>query len=410
MDEGPDSPAKMPARDRFSTIWRLALATGALLGLVVLAAGPAVAGTGRPAVRVAKISQAGRSMIFQVRTVRQVALRKLNRQPDFTSPDARYLCLEIGRAGRGVISRICLGGKKNRHHRVGVSRTSKSGKVFSRDTIPARVKRRGTRKLVVKITPGRARLVPGAYRWRAALAEGRCDNTVPEAGCVSTFPEKHRLAYRVLPVRAVGCTGGNGEVVLHGPRGRRRVALTFDDGPGPYTPDVLRVLRRFKVKATFFMLGMQVNLYPSYARSVAKAGHEIANHSSVHALLPGYSDINRAVHAIRRRTGFRTCLFRPPYGAMSSSLKASVRRAKMKSVIWDVDTTDWKLPGSGSIRSTIINQTRPGSIVLMHDAGGPRGQTVAALPGAIRNLRKRGYRFVTVSELLGNRLIYRPVR
>lgn len=388
----------------------MVLAVSTLIGLVLLAAGPAAAGTGRPAVKAAKIGQAGQSLIFQVRTSSQIALRKLDRLPDFTSRHARYLCLEIGRTGSGTGSRLCLGGEKGRHHRVGLSRTSEAGKVLSGITIPATVKRSGKRKLVVKINPANAGLDPGPYRWRVALAAGRCDRRVPDAGCVTAFPEKHRLTYRLLAVRAVGCTGGNGQVVLHGPRNRKRVALTFDDGPGPSTPDVLRVLRRLKVKATFFMLGMQVNLYPSYARKVAMAGHEIANHSSVHALLPGYGDINSAIHAIKRRTGFRTCLFRPPYGAMSPSLKSSVRRAKMKSVIWDVDTTDWKLPGSDSIRSTITRNTRPGSIVLMHDAGGPRSQTVAALPQAIRNLRRRSYRFVTVSELLGNRLIYRPVR
>ena len=81
----------------------------------------------------------------------------------------------------------------------------------------------------------------------------------------------------------------------------------------------------------------------------------------------------------------------------------------MKVINWDVDTTDWKLPGSAAIRSPIIHNVRPGSIVLMHDGGGPRQGTVDALAGAIDGLRARGYRFVTVSELLGNRMIYRPV-
>ncbi len=82
----------------------------------------------------------------------------------------------------------------------------------------------------------------------------------------------------------------------------------------------------------------------------------------------------------------------------------------MKVVNWDVDTSDWKLPGSGSIASTIVNQVRPGSIVLMHDGGGPRSGTVGALASAIGGLRDRGYRLVTVSQLLGNRTIFRPVR
>jgi peptidoglycan/xylan/chitin deacetylase (PgdA/CDA1 family) len=140
---------------------------------------------------------------------------------------------------------------------------------------------------------------------------------------------------------------------------------------------------------------------------VLSAGHEIANHSSSHGLLPGYSDISRASRTIRKATGFKPCLFRPPYGALNSSVVASVRSLGMKSVLWDVDTSDWSTPGTGTIRSRIAG-AGAGSIVLMHDGGGPRSQTVAALPGAIHDLRARGYRFTTVSKLLGNRFIYRP--
>lgn len=196
-------------------------------------------------------------------------------------------------------------------------------------------------------------------------------------------------------------------MVLHGPRRGKRVALTFDDGPGPDTALILKRLRRFKVKATFFMLGMQVNSLPGLARKVLAEGHEIANHSSVHEIRPSYRDISAANRDIRQKTGFRPCLFRPPYGATSRTLNRAVKRSRMKIVIWDVDTVDWDLPGAGKIHRRITSGVRPGSIVLMHDGGGPREQTANALPGAIRTLRRRGYRFVTVSELLGNQLIYR---
>ncbi|MDQ2622803.1 MAG: polysaccharide deacetylase family protein [Actinomycetota bacterium] len=358
----------------------------------------------------ATLKQSGRSMILEIRTDRQISLRKLNRQPDFTSGDARYLCLEINRDGRGVISRICLGGKKNSHHRLGVSRTTGKGKVRSTDTIPARIKRSGTKKLVATFDPGEARLTPDPYEWRVSYADGRCDGAGLGVDCATFFPRKHRAEYEVRPVQIVGCTGGDGQVLRHGPRGRKRVAFTFDDGPGPYTDAVLSELRKRKVKATFFMLGQQVDAYPSTAREILSAGHELANHSTAHAMLPGESDVARASRTIRKRTGFDPCLFRPPYGAMSSFLRKSVKRLRMKSILWDVDTSDWRQPGSGSISRSITRNTRPGSIVLMHDAGGPRGQTVEALAGAIHTLRKRGYEFVTVTELLGNRFLYRPVK
>ncbi len=225
--------------------------------------------------------------------------------------------------------------------------------------------------------------------------------------CRSSYPGKGFAGYRVRPVDVVGCTGGNGQVVRSGPRGKKLVALTFDDGPSVYTPQVMDVLRRKKVKATFFMLGDLVSRDPSAARRVLAGGHEIANHSSTHPLLPGYSDISRASRTIKRVTGFKPCLFRPPYGALNASVISSARNLGMKSVLWDVDTSDWSTPGTGSIRSR-ISGAGPGSIVLMHDGGGPRSQTVAALAGAIHNLRSRGYGSRPSPKLLGNRFIYRP--
>lgn len=403
-----ERPEQTPALRRLPTL-TVAIIVVALIALTAAAIEtPVATGDNHNPVERAKLSQAGRSLIIQVRTAKQVALRKLNRTPDFRNGRSRYLCLEIGRSGRGVISRICLGGKNKPHHRVGVSRTNAAGKVYSSRTIAAHVKRHGKFKLVVKLEPGKARLVPDSYRWQVSLADGSCGSD-PSA-CRATYPAARRLAYRLLRVQAVGCTGGNGQVVRHGPRRGKRVAFTFDDGPGPDTDAVLATLKRFRVKATFFMLGSQVAANPAVARKALAGDHELANHSFSHSLLPGYSDVARASRTIRSVTGFRPCLFRPPYGAMNSALKSSVKRAKMKSVIWDVDTNDWKRPGSGAIRGAITRNVRPGSIVLMHDAGGPRGQTVAALPGAIRTLKRRGYQFVTVSELLGNRIRYRPVK
>lgn len=389
--------------------WAVTIGLVTLFSLLTISSSTATRPDDGPLER-AELKQAGRMIVLQVRTDRQIALRKLNRRPDFRSGDARYLCLEINRIGHRVVSRICLGGRKNPYHRLGVSRTSERGKVLSRDTIAARVKRAGNRKLVVTFEPGDARLAPDRYEWRVSAANGRCDGAGLGVECATFQPRKRRVEYRLMPVRIVGCTGGNGQVLRHGPRGHRRVALTFDDGPGAYTEEVLAVLRRAKAKATFFVLGQQVASYPDLARRILREGHELANHSSNHAMLPSASDVARASRTIRDRTGFKPCLFRPPYGAIDSAVKRGVKDAGMKSVLWDVDTLDWRLPGAGSISKAITRGARPGSIVLMHDGGGPRGQTVAALPDAIRFLRKRGYQLVTVTELLGNRFLYRPGR
>lgn len=368
---------------------------------------------GQHPIHSAGLIQKGKSLIFQVSTAQKVNMGKLDRRPDFVRGNHPYLCLQMNRRGGSTIVRICLGGRTRTYHVLGVSRTSETGKVRSSKVIRAEVKKVGELKLVATFDPRDAGLPVGKYAWRVADHSGKCPQGGPMARpvdeCLDYFPAKHRAVYDLRPVRVVGCTGGNGEFVTHGPRGSKRVALTFDDGPSDYTPQVLHVLKRFNVRATFFELGQQVARYPSYARRVLALGHEIGNHSYDHDLLPSGSNIRHASRTIMQATRFRPCLFRPPYGAVSSSLKGSARQNGMKVINWDVDTTDWKLPGSASIRSTILHDVRPGSIVLMHDGGGPRGGTVDALAGAIRGLRHRGYKLVTVSELLGNRMIYRPV-
>jgi peptidoglycan-N-acetylglucosamine deacetylase len=116
--------------------------------------------------------------------------------------------------------------------------------------------------------------------------------------------------------------------------------------------------------------------------------------------------ITSTASAIQRATGFRPCLFRAPYGAVSPSLIGLAHGLGLTTIQWDVDPRDWSLPGSRAIYSRIVGAARNGSIVLMHDGGGPRSQTLAALPGIIHTLRARGYGFVTVTQLTGARLRY----
>jgi peptidoglycan/xylan/chitin deacetylase (PgdA/CDA1 family) len=381
------------------------LAFAALLAfLMVMVSSPADGASSDP-MKAAKISQAGKSLILQVRTGREINLKGLNRQPDLERRKSRYLCLEMTRAGHHLISRICLGGKRDTRHRLGITRTNRVNKIYSKDTIKATVKRASDRKLVVKLDPEEARLPHGPYSWRIVYSDGTCRQD--ELTCRSKYPAGHKAHYRVRKIVAVGCTGGNGQVVLHGPRRRKRIALTFDDGPSTYTPKVLRILKRYKAKATFFMLGQEVSRYPAIARRVLAQGHELANHSMHHSLLPSESDIKRTSHIIKKRTGFRPCLFRPPYGALSGGEIVAARHAKTKVVNWNVDTVDWTLPGSGSILNSASHAGR-GAIVLMHDGGGNRSQTVGALSKIVRRLKHRGYELVTVSELLGNEIKYRP--
>ena len=387
---------------------RWSLFAFALLFVLLAIVVQAPASPGAPShVKVAKASQAGKSMILQVRTDRQVALDKLHGFPTVGRRKAKYLCAEFERKGREGISRVCLGGKRS-HHVVSVSRVRKSGKVVSKDTIAAHVKRSGKRKLVVKFDPSEARLSPAAYSWRVIYSSGSCPVSVED--CESDLPSKGFYTYRVLPVVPVGCTSGGTRLYTSGSTRHKRVALTFADGPSLYPGDILRILADTRVTATFFELGSEVDRYPDKTRAVLAAGHELANHSTNHASFPSASDIAHTSHIIKSVSGYRTCDFRPPGGAVDSTVISSAGASGMSTVNWDVDTRDWQLPGSSAITSRILGGVHPGAIVLMHDGGGPRGGTVDSLRATIHGLKKRGYEFVTVSDILGGRTLYRPAR
>lgn len=182
--------------------------------------------------------------------------------------------------------------------------------------------------------------------------------------------------------------------------GRKRIALTIDDGPSPiYTPQILKLLEKYGVTATFSMIGVQVRAYPGIAREVADAGHMIANHTWTHLDLPALSatsaadQIKRATSAIHKATGRKPALFRAPYGAWSPEVLELCAKNRLTPVDWSVDPRDWARPGVSSIVDNIMRNTRTGSIILEHDGGGDRSQTVAALKIVLPRLLDEGFRF-----------------
>ena len=187
------------------------------------------------------------------------------------------------------------------------------------------------------------------------------------------------------------------------PADDKAIALTIDDGPGPvYTPQVLRLLARYRVTATFSMIGVQVAQYPALVREVAAAGHVIANHTWRHRNLPSlpvtaaYAEIDRATEAIHTATGHVPRFFRAPGGAWSAPVLQHCQEAGMVPLGWSVDPRDWSRPGVPIIIGNILHNTRPGSIILEHDGGGDRSQTVAALSVVIPRLLDAGYHFRAV--------------
>jgi peptidoglycan/xylan/chitin deacetylase (PgdA/CDA1 family) len=190
--------------------------------------------------------------------------------------------------------------------------------------------------------------------------------------------------------------------MFHVADGHKTIALTIDDGPSPvYTPQVLRLLDKYQVTATFSMIGLQVASHPGVAREVAAAGHKIANHTWAHldlAVLPPVAiadQINRATGAIHAATGRVPTLFRAPYGAWSPAVLRYCTQAAMTPLDWSVDPRDWSRPGVAAIVGNIMRNTRSGSIILEHDGGGNRSETVAALKMVLPRLLAAGYRFTT---------------
>lgn len=193
--------------------------------------------------------------------------------------------------------------------------------------------------------------------------------------------------------------------------GQKVFALTFDDGPWPYsTRQILKILKQHNAKATFFMVGQVVREYPEIAREIRDGGHALANHSWDHPSRPRdpKAQIVRTNQEIYKATGITPNLFRPPYGMLKNGLAREAMRLKMPVFIWSSDSNDWKRPGAASIARTVTRQASPGGIALLHDGGGERSQTVAALPVILRNLKARGYRFVTLHELLEMRYVAPP--
>lgn len=217
-----------------------------------------------------------------------------------------------------------------------------------------------------------------------------------------------------LPVqyRPVGCLRRGPAVdYTHGPR-RREVALTFDDGPYPITPSFVRMLRANGAVATFFMIGEQVtSRYQATLHEELRDGDALGDHTYTHPDLVTTGDVRgqlqSTIQAIRARSGYTPCVFRPPYGDYDGSVLRTAASLGLATITWEVDPSDYALPGTAAIRRRVLAQVRPGSIVISHDGGGPRTETLAAYPGIIGALRSRGYRFVTVPELLGFHTLYR---
>jgi peptidoglycan/xylan/chitin deacetylase (PgdA/CDA1 family) len=183
--------------------------------------------------------------------------------------------------------------------------------------------------------------------------------------------------------------------------GKRTVALTFDDGPDPlWTPQVLALLRKYKAKATFCMIGERVQAHPELVKKVVSAGMRLCDHSQTHPISLAALDVGAqraeilgARTALAKATKAGVPYFRAPGGNWSPEVAELAARKKMQPLGWTVDPRDWSRPGTPAIVASVQSGVSPGAIVLMHDGGGPREQTVAALETLLPWLVEHGYRF-----------------
>ncbi len=184
--------------------------------------------------------------------------------------------------------------------------------------------------------------------------------------------------------------------------GPKVVALTIDDGPSPvYTPQILRILHQYGITASFSMVGRNAAAFPGVAREVAAAGHMIVNHTWNHYNLGSMpstavqDEISQATDAIHAATGERPSMFRAPYGVWPPDVFSYCAQAELTPLAWSVDPRDWSRPGVRAIVRDVVSDTRTGSIILEHDGGGNRSQTVAALKIWLPRLLDAGYQFTT---------------
>jgi peptidoglycan/xylan/chitin deacetylase (PgdA/CDA1 family) len=188
----------------------------------------------------------------------------------------------------------------------------------------------------------------------------------------------------------------------------RDVALTFDDGPGPYTPGVLSVLEREHAPATFFVIGEELRYFSASTVREIHDGFVIGDHTETHPMLAHLSAHDQQEQLFEQAAriellgGHRPRLFRPPYGSFNTTTFHLLHQLRMLMVLWSVDTGDYERPGVEVIVQRATEGIKPGAIILMHDAGGDRSQTIAALPAIIRAVRARGFHLVTVPQLLAD--------
>jgi peptidoglycan-N-acetylglucosamine deacetylase len=369
-----------------------------IVAVVVGSAGAAGAPPAPLAISAASVRQDGQDLVWQVEVAQPFSPVALTR-------DHRSLCLVID---QGSSVSVCVAGPAHGAHAPSL--------VEAGHVIAATVSRSSDRELTASFLPSSIGLGYRALAWQvvSSLSTPGCGSS----GCQISFPAGPSVVRLHTPV-LVGCVATGPDWVFHGPSDVREVALTFDDGPWwePPTVAFVRELSRLHVPATFFEIGEHIGEYDPHGtaeREMLADGDMIGDHTWSHPDMVGLSaveqraQISLAAEAIRKATGgFEPCLFRAPGGAVDPSLLALARSLGFTTIQWDIDPRDWALPGESEIINDVLENAHDGGIIEEHFGGGPRYETLDALPEEVAGLRKRGYQFVTLTQMLGYKLVYR---
>ena len=261
--------------------------------------------------------------------------------------------------------------------------------------------------------------VVDAATWEALEAARQAASNVsgptpaPQTAEISVSPASPRGYYAHIALLArhpsqvatqlQPASDASAQLAAHAEAGQSVVYLTFDDGPHPsFTTPIMEVLAGYTAPATFFALGAQITRYPELTATLATNGHSLQNHTYSHPALNRISrevyidEVARADAAIREAVGDAalptTCL-RPPYGAIDNATASIAAELGKTIVMWDVDPQDWRQPGAQQIAQHVLANAYPGAIILMHDGGGQRSQTVAALRTVMAELAARSFTF-----------------
>jgi peptidoglycan-N-acetylglucosamine deacetylase len=364
----------------------------------------------------ASLTQQGQDLVWQVEVGQSFSPGELRR-------DGRSMCLLIERtSGGSVASQVCISGPRRgeRSPRLVYSPITRAGPGPA-VAIDATVTRTSDRALTASFLPASVGLQYRPLRWQVistVSARGCAPPAAPgSTTCSTLFPATPALVALHTP-RLVGCVATGPDWVFTGPRNVHDIALTFDDGPWyePPTPDFVNELARLHVPATFFEIGEHIPTYDPHGtveRQMLADGDMIGDHTWSHPDLEGLSpfeqgeQISEAAAEIKKVTGFQPCLFRAPDGAVNSSVLSEARSMGFTTIQWDIDPRDWALPGEDEIIDNVLANAHNGGIVEEHFGGGPRYETLDALPAEVAGLRARGYQFVTLTQMLGYKLVYR---